>query len=1318
MGNGRFPAKIGRHQQPNIKEHSMLTRTLYILALSLTFLNPLVRPNAAPSGGDDTVLVAQNGSVTIPMLLNDSDADGDTLSLVSTTLPAQGTLTNHGNNTVTYTPTAGYTGDDSFTYTLSDGNGNQANATVNITVNLAINGAAARSQILNGVAEVYADGYTGNLVAYGPTAYAIVHYPPDGSTFLGPMAAVAGWGAGKVAVLPDHQGLNMNDRGGEGDTGQFFKNNIAWLAGTSSQAISIVTYDADNTTWLTGQGYTNVTTTNATNLAADIATADLFVAGWLGSSEPQANLDAIAAYVKGGGSLFLADYGQGYDYWWGKPFYEAPGNLLLRTAGLAFAADNVWIDGLIDATHVASGQINADQLLLMLQDSSGYTTDELNEGAHLLAGIYDGLPPNDLLAAQLDSYFLAVINSINPTAATPVTDPFEKALLLREADLLVATAPADVEAHRTATAVYGSIPNNAPRVTRSVTLDTNKGRWQATGLYAVPGEVVTLTFPSALVGHDYLVRINAHDDNIAQRDSWERPPYVHRSFPINATTVVVANAFGGSIFIDFGGDDAYAAPPNLGNKTITIANAIEQPYFVLGQHSDQDWLNELRDKPAPYAVFVSDNLILSFRSAEASGLTEPTALMTWWNEVVVGQDYLANRPQPRTSPELINVDMQNSAGAAHSGYPIQAWDEHWDSLVDWADVAVNGRWGDFHELGHNQQQGWWTFDDDGEVTVNIFSNYSLEQLAPNSSNGWAYSASPVATFQQAITDVSGGGTYSSKSDRWSFWFQLADGFGWETYRTVFATYEDDNLNNPNNLPDTNQAEKDEWFKRWSTASGYDMKRFMVDTWGLEVSQSAINAVAALPDWLPILGNVPPQSTISGVAHTIDIEGHALSMDGVANVISTTSPSHGTLVNNQDGTFTYTATSGYTGSDQFSYILQSSAGNTKQFTVSLQVAPSCASPTLVTAVGDDGLCSLRQAVAQATSGQTITFHASLANATIHLQSPIIIDKDLTIDGQQLGLTISGDSDQDGDADVALFEVNQSQSVTLNHLNLVKGRSSTGGVFTAWYSDLTVLNSTFAHNVSTYYGGGAIHAQGLVFIENSTFSNNSSPSAGGALSIRGNGNTIKNSTFIGNSNSTTGGITASGTWHLYNSIIDSAQGADCGGTAPATSINNHVADGSCNAAQSGDPKVGVLQNNGGPTLTHALQANSPAVNQGSSATCLVADQRGIARPQGAGCDMGAVEMVEESSVFLALLLNGGSLQATRPAVGSGCSYLVYESNTPYFGLPTAVSHPLTTSPQTIPNNSGSRFYKLQVSGCLLPTLASSEVGKFQFVIVPGR
>ena len=94
---------------------------------------------APPLATNDSATTAFNTPVTIPVLANDSDPNGDALSITSVTQGARGAVTLNGSATVTYTPTAGYSGTDSFTYTISDGNGGTATATVNLIVNAAIN---------------------------------------------------------------------------------------------------------------------------------------------------------------------------------------------------------------------------------------------------------------------------------------------------------------------------------------------------------------------------------------------------------------------------------------------------------------------------------------------------------------------------------------------------------------------------------------------------------------------------------------------------------------------------------------------------------------------------------------------------------------------------------------------------------------------------------------------------------------------------------------------------------------------------------------------------------------------------------------------------------------------------------------------------------------------------------------------------------------------------------------------------------------------------------------------------------------------------
>jgi hypothetical protein len=82
-----------------------------------------------------------------------------------------------------------------------------------------------------------------------------------------------------------------------------------------------------------------------------------------------------------------------------------------------------------------------------------------------------------------------------------------------------------------------------------------------------------------------------------------------------------------------------------------------------------------------------------------------------------------------------------------------------------------------------------------------------------------------------------------------------------------------------------------------------------------------------------------------------------------------------------------------------------------------------------------------------------------------------------------------------------------------------------------------------------------------------------------------------------------------------------------TIPAGAPNLD-SDGSCGASIKANPRLAGLQDNGGDTLTHALQAGSPAIDAGDNGICAAApinnlDQRGYGRPVGPACDLGSFE-----------------------------------------------------------------------------------------------
>lgn len=97
----------------------------------------ITRVNDAPVGMSDTYSINQNQSLLVTgpgVLLNDSDVDGDALTVVLVAQPLHGTLDFKPNGSFTYTPDANYFGADSFTYRVNDGLTNSSNTTVNLSI--------------------------------------------------------------------------------------------------------------------------------------------------------------------------------------------------------------------------------------------------------------------------------------------------------------------------------------------------------------------------------------------------------------------------------------------------------------------------------------------------------------------------------------------------------------------------------------------------------------------------------------------------------------------------------------------------------------------------------------------------------------------------------------------------------------------------------------------------------------------------------------------------------------------------------------------------------------------------------------------------------------------------------------------------------------------------------------------------------------------------------------------------------------------------------------------------------------------------------
>lgn len=325
------------------------------------------------------------------------------------------------------------------------------------------------------------------------------------------------------------------------------------------------------------------------------------------------------------------------------------------------------------------------------------------------------------------------------------------------------------------------------------------------------------------------------------------------------------------------------------------------------------------------------------------------------------------------------------------------------------------------------------------------------------------------------------------------------------------------------------------------------------------------------------------------------------------------------------------------------------------------AKGCAETAEVTNADDAGPGSLRNAVLGVCTGGLITFEQRFE---IQLASEILVEKALTIDGSGIeGEAVDSLVRILGGSEHRSFRVETTGDLTLKSLRVSNGVVGDLGGAIHNRGTLTLLDSRFDGNSSAPLGGlggGAIFSttgarlivDGCTFdrndsvrgaaifnvgeaeLRNSTFSDNNGDTNEGAIQNRG----ILLATHITVSNNgregtpTAGGLFAfNADTTLVNSIFAGNTGRDCFISGGTSAVDGLLANsGNCGQQFSDDPQLQPLAANGGATETRALGAESPAIDAGTEEFCLATDQRGIARPQREGCDLGAFE-VRDDAIF---------------------------------------------------------------------------------------
>ena len=352
---------------------------------------------------------------------------------------------------------------------------------------------------------------------------------------------------------------------------------------------------------------------------------------------------------------------------------------------------------------------------------------------------------------------------------------------------------------------------------------------------------------------------------------------------------------------------------------------------------------------------------------------------------------------------------------------------------------------------------------------------------------------------------------------------------------------------------------------------------------------------------------------------------------------------------------------------------------------VEVGPPAA--LVVSNNNDSGAGSLRQAILNVNmdASDTITFAPNVTGTITLTSGQLMISHNLTLTGPGANvLAVSGNHTS------RVFDITNVATVTISGLTVSAGTNAVGGGIYNDHSTLTISNCTVSGNsaidgggiynngessgnatltviASTFSGNSAITPDGLggggilndgllgsatLMISNCTFSGNSASPQGGGIYNDGSFSgtttvTVIASTFSGNSAAgNCGGIYNDG-FYANLKIGDTILNAGSPGANIANNNGGTITSGGYNLSSDGgggfltgvgdqintDPKLGPLQDNGGPTFTQALLSNSPAIDKGRSLG-VTTDQRGAPRPfdfsasanasGGDGSDVGAFEL----------------------------------------------------------------------------------------------
>lgn len=583
--------------------------------------------------------------------------------------------------------------------------------------------------------------------------------------------------------------------------------------------------------------------------AFDLTGTDLVI-GSPQAFERAGRLDELSRWLRSGGAMLSVETAWGQiQLGHASGVDDLAANELLGGHGVYYTgrALSPGRDGMYELDERVGDLANASHGLDVL---AGEIEGDVTIAARVVRRALAVVPIDGPMFAQADALAAVNAQSLNAVYAGMAASPLklsEQPLACVLLDLEARRArDGSAGAHPSAGAFPGPVPADAPRVTRRLELDAGIGGWRSTGLYAAPGEAVSVRVidgdqPAAL-------RIGCWLDPQDFDDRY-RFPVASFTTPIADGRASLSSPIGGPVYVEL--------PDDPGPMVVEVAGAVEMPRFRLGVDDPDAWRMRLRNLPAPWAELESDELVLTLPAGAVRDLDRPDLVMRHWDSVHGAMQALEPRSPrhwPRRQYRYV-AEKKLSWGYMYcpSNAPIvipmteaaaMVDPEHFDS------EGPNGLWGHYHEMGHAHQNPLWTFDGTGEVTVNIFTVLALHTI-----NGYPLDSEVMRSDpQRAMDAMHAHAERRAPFHRWKSdpflalqtYALLWHAFGFEAFERAFRSY--DTLPQ-GERPQSDAAKRDRFVIQMSRAVDRNLEPYF-RAWGVPLGDLPARELADLPAWMP------------------------------------------------------------------------------------------------------------------------------------------------------------------------------------------------------------------------------------------------------------------------------------------------------------------------------------------------------------------------------------------------------------------------------------------------------------------------------------